>query len=67
VAVLARAGLLQAEASAPEDEKLLAELNQVSVDRSDDPVTTLGKVITGQGAISVSEFSSALINGLTPL
>ena len=66
VAVLARAGLLQAEASAPEDEKVLEELNQVSVDRSDEPVTQMEKVITGKGAISVSEFASALIDYLCP-
>ena len=64
VAVLARAGLLEGEASAPEDPDLLEVLEQAGVARSPDPITRSGRVVSAQGAEAMASLLTDLLNHL---
>ncbi len=64
VAVLARASLLSGEASGPEDEKFLSELEQAGVTRSSHPVTQHGSLITASGPEAAADFARTVIDEL---
>ena len=64
VAVLVRASLLSGEASGPEDEKFLSELEQEGVTHSSEPVTQYGALITASGFEAAADFARAVIDEL---
>jgi putative intracellular protease/amidase len=64
VVVLARASLLPGEASGPEDEKFLSELEQAGVTRSSQLVTQHGNLITASGPEAAAAFAHTIIDEL---
>jgi len=66
VIVLARASfLIQKEASGPDEERFLKELEMGSGYYSEEPVTCCDKIITASGGQAVTEFVEAVISVLT--
>lgn len=64
VAVLARASVVSGEASGPDDEKFLSELNEAGITRSPSPVVQDGNVITASGPEAATEFAGAVVRAL---
>ncbi len=60
VVVLARGSLLINEFTAPEDEKVQAELEECGLVADDDEVVSAGNVVTAKGAQSINEFADAV-------
>lgn len=64
VAVLVRASLLFGEASGPQNEKFISELERAGVPFSHDPVTQCDNIITASGSEAASDFAQTVVDAL---